>query len=62
MDDRGGVWTALSARVLGRIPPEALGTGGDTTPVPMLEDPDGGYVGGLAFFPAAADLPLYHSF
>jgi streptogramin lyase len=64
-DDAGGLWISYSAGRVARIAPAALeistGAGDPTVPDRILEGGDVANTANLAFFPAAAGLPLYSS-
>lgn len=65
-DESGGLWLALDRNRFGRLGPEQLGTstaaGAPTLPATIIASAGMGYANRMAFFPAAADLPLYHHF
>jgi streptogramin lyase len=65
-DDEGGLWISYSSTRIARIAPAALtvstGPGDPTAPEIVLEGGDIGSAGNVAFFPAAAGLPLYHAY
>lgn len=65
-DDGGGLWTQLGAGQLGRIAPTQLGTstdgGAPTMPQTIVSASSYGSGTSLAFFPAAANLPIYSRF
>lgn len=62
-DESGGLWLTYSQGKLARLAPSQLATsttpGDPTIPETILTSTDLGYPGALAFFPAAAVLPLY---
>ena len=64
-DDAGGLWFAYRAGRIARLSPAQLMTsvpaGSAPTPEVVLTSPDIGSAKSVAFFPAAAGLPLYHS-
>jgi streptogramin lyase len=64
-DEGGGLWTAYSAGKFARLAPAQLlvstGPGAPTVPQTVISSADVGYVGNLAFYPAPAGLPLFHS-
>jgi hypothetical protein len=65
-DESGGLWLALDQNRFGRLGPDQLGTstggGAPITPSTIITSPGMGYANRMAFYPAAADLPLYHRF
>lgn len=65
-DESGGLWLALDQNRFGRLGPDQLGTsteaGAPTTPSTLITSPGMGNANRMAFYPAAADLPLYHHF
>ncbi|MBX3210670.1 MAG: SMP-30/gluconolactonase/LRE family protein [Labilithrix sp.] len=65
-DESGGLWLTYSQGKIARLAPDQLvtsTTGGDPTiPSTIVTSADIGYAGGMAFFPAAAALPLYSRF
>jgi streptogramin lyase len=65
-DESGGLWLALSENEFGRLAPEQLTTsttpGSPTVPATIVTSPNMGNANRMAFYPAAADLPLYHRF
>jgi len=65
-DESGGLWLALSQNRFGRLAPAQLATsstaGKPTTPATIITSPNMGNANRIAFFPAAAGLPLYHHF
>jgi streptogramin lyase len=65
-DESGGLWLALDQNRFGRLGPEQLGTstssGAPTLPSTIITSPGMGNAKRMAFYPAAADLPLYHHF
>lgn len=65
-DDGGGLWLAYGQGSMARIAPTDLDDstdgGSPTTPDVIIDGDFIGYSGKVAFFPAAADLPLYHSY
>jgi hypothetical protein len=65
-DDAGGLWISYSnGRLIGLEAATLLissSTGSPTAPDVVLQGNNIGSVGNLAFFPAAAGLPLYHSY
>ncbi|HEX6763944.1 MAG TPA: hypothetical protein VF103_00670 [Polyangiaceae bacterium] len=64
-DESGGLWIGLGAGGVGRLSPEQLEVSTDagepTDPEVVITSADLGSVGRIAFFPAAAGLPLFHS-
>lgn len=64
-DDSGSLWIGLGDGGVGRISAEELlvdTTAGDpTVPEVVITSADLGSVARIGFFPAAADLPLYHA-
>jgi ligand-binding sensor domain-containing protein len=64
-DESGGLWIGLGGGGVGRLAPEQLTvdtTAGDPTePEVVITSADLGSVERIGFFPAAADLPLYHA-
>lgn len=64
-DEGNSLWLTLDSGRFGKLTPEQLGvstTPGDpTTPAVIIESTSVGSTSGLAFFPAPAGLPLYHS-
>lgn len=65
-DEGGGLWLALSENEFGRLAPDQLTTsttpGSPTIPATLITSPNMGNANRMAFYPAAADLPLYHRF
>lgn len=65
-DESGGLWLALAQNQIGRLSPEQLLTssnpGAPTAPAVVLTSPGMGAAKRMAFYPAAAGLPLYHRF
>lgn len=65
-DDAGGLWISYSNGQLIGLEAATLlissSTGSPTAPDVILQGNDVGSVGNVAFFPAAAGLPLYHSY
>jgi hypothetical protein len=65
-DESGGLWLALDQNRFGRLGPDQLGTstgsGAPTVPSTIITSPGMGNANRMAFYPAAADLPLYHHF
>jgi streptogramin lyase len=65
-DESGGLWLALEQNHFGRLAPAQLtlsSTAGDPTPPEtIITSPSMGYANRMAFFPAAAGLPLFHHF
>jgi streptogramin lyase len=65
-DESGGLWLALQQGQFGRLSPEQLATnssiGSPTLPETIITSPGMGNANRMAFFPSAADLPLYHHF
>lgn len=59
-DEAGNLWLALSAGEFGRLAPAQLTSSGNKTPEVILRSPDVGYTGWFSFYPAPANLPLYH--
>lgn len=66
IDDAGGLWISYSNGKLVGLSAATLeissSTGAPTDPDMILEGGDIGSVGNVAFFPAAAGLPMYHSY
>ncbi len=66
IDDAGGLWISYSNGKLVGLSAATLelssSTGSPTDPDVILEGGDIGSVGNVAFFPAAAGLPMYHSY
>jgi sugar lactone lactonase YvrE len=64
-DESGGLWLTYSQGKIARLAPAQLGAssgpGNPTTPETILSSPDIGSAHAMAFFPAAAGLPLYAS-
>jgi hypothetical protein len=64
-DESGGLWIGLGAGGVGRLAPEQLSvdtTAGDATdPEVVITSADLGSVARIGFFPAAANLPLFHA-
>jgi streptogramin lyase len=64
-DDEGGLWISHSAGRVVRIAPADLqvstGAGDPTAPDVVLSGEGIGNTANVAFFPAPAGLPLYHS-
>jgi len=65
-DESGGLWLALNENRFGRLSPEQLAInssiGSPTVPATIITSPGMGNANRMAFFPSAADLPLYHHF
>lgn len=65
-DESGGLWLTYSQGKLARLAPSQLGTsttaGDSTIPETILASANIGYPSGMAFYPAAAALPLYSRF
>jgi streptogramin lyase len=65
-DESGGLWLALDQNRFGRLGPDQLGTstgsGAPALPSTIITSPGIGYANRIAFYPAAADLPLHHRF
>jgi hypothetical protein len=65
-DESGGLWLALDQNRFGRLGPDQLGTstgsGAPAVPSTIITSPGMGYANRMAFYPAAADLPLHHHF
>jgi len=65
-DESGGLWLALNEGRFGRLSPEQLAIdssiGSPTVPATIISSPGMGNANRMAFFPAAADLPLHHHF
>lgn len=63
-DESGGLWLALDQNRFGRLAPAQLTlsttAGAPTTPETIITSPSMGYANRMAFYPAPADLPLYH--
>jgi streptogramin lyase len=66
LDESGGLWLALDQNRFGRLSPEQLlqssNAGAPTTPATLITSPGMGYANRMAFYPAAATLPLHHRF
>lgn len=64
-DGQGGLWSAGTAGTIVRLSPGQLdvssGPGMPTNPEVVIRSDDIGSVSNLAFYPAPAGLPLYHS-
>jgi streptogramin lyase len=64
-DESGGLWIGLGANGVGRLSPAQLevttSAGDPTNPEVVITSADLGSVVRIGFFPAAADLPLFHS-
>jgi streptogramin lyase len=64
-DESGGLWIGLGGGGFGRLTPAQLGVsteaGDPTVPEVVVTSTDLGSVVRIGFFPAAADLPLYHA-
>ena len=65
-DESGGLWLALDQNRFGRLSPDQLGvnsdTGSPTLPETLITSPGMGNANRMVFYPAPADLPLYHHF
>jgi len=65
-DESGGLWLALEQNRFGRLAPSQLALsstpGEPTTPETIITSPNMGNANRMAFFPAAAGLPLFHHF
>lgn len=65
-DDGGGLWIAYGqgsmARLAAAVLDDSTDGGSPTTPDVVIDADFIGYSGKVAFFPAAAGLPLYHSY
>ncbi len=62
-DESGHLWTAYSQGKLGRLSPTQLNTSGTKTPEVVITSSSidlMSHAEGLAFYPAPANLPLYH--
>jgi streptogramin lyase len=63
-DEGGGLWISYSAGTFARLSPAQLGTsstsGSPTNPERIITSSSIGSAGGLALYPAPANLPLYH--
>ncbi|KFE62726.1 hypothetical protein [Hyalangium minutum] len=59
-DEGRGMWFALRAGEFGRFGPDQLLSSGEKSPTTVITSPDVGYAGWFSFYPAPADLPLYH--
>ncbi len=63
-DESGGLWLALDQNRFGRLSPEQLTlsstAGAPTLPETIITSPNMGNANRMAFYPAPADLPLYH--
>jgi hypothetical protein len=59
-DEAGNLWFALRAGEFGRLGPGQLTSSGNKEPEIILKSPDVGYAGWFSFYPAPANLPLYH--
>jgi streptogramin lyase len=64
-DESGGLWIGLGGSGVGRLSPAQLevttSPGDPTNPEVVITSADLGSVVRVGFFPAAADLPLFHS-
>ena len=64
-DEGGGLWLALNTGHFGRLSPEQLtvstNAGAPTIPATVIDSAAIGYANRIAFFPAAAGLPLFHA-
>jgi streptogramin lyase len=65
-DESGGLWLALNENRFGRLSPEQLAInssiGSPSVPEIIITSPGMGNANRMAFFPSAAELPLYHHF
>jgi hypothetical protein len=65
-DESGGLWLALDQNRFGRLSPDQLtvnsDSGSPTIPETLITSPGMGNANRMAFYPAPADLPLYHHF
>jgi hypothetical protein len=65
-DESGGLWLALDQNRFGRLGPDQLGASTDSgapiVPSTIITSPGMGNANRMAFYPAAADLPLHHHF
>jgi streptogramin lyase len=65
-DESGGLWLALNQNRFGRLTPAQLAAsstaGNPAIPATIITSPNMGNANRMAFFPAAAGLPLYHRF
>lgn len=63
-DEAGAMWTAFTQGKIAKLTPAQLGvsssSGSPTNPDVVLTSTDIGYSVGMAFYPAPANLPLYH--
>jgi len=66
IDEGGGIWLTYSQGKMARLAPGQLGTssgaGSPTIPSTIITSADIGSTAALAFFPAAANLPIYAKF
>ena len=64
-DEGGGLWMAGGPGKITRLAPAQLlsssTAGSPTTPERVISSPDLGYANSVAFYPAPAGLPLFHS-
>jgi sugar lactone lactonase YvrE len=65
-DESGGLWLALDQNRFGRLSSQQLAVNSDigspTLPETLITSPGMGNANRMAFYPAPADLPLYHHF
>jgi streptogramin lyase len=65
-DESGGLWLALDQNRFGRLSSVLLtidsDSGSPTVPETLITSPGMGNANRMAFYPAPADLPLYHHF
>lgn len=65
-DESGGLWLALDQNRFGRLSSDQLAVNSDagspTLPQTLITSPGMGNANRMAFYPAPADLPLYHHF
>ncbi|WP_224248422.1 Vgb family protein [Hyalangium gracile] len=59
-DESGNLWFAHSAGKFGRLRAAQLTSSGNKAPEVVITSPDVGYSGWFSFYPAPANLPLYH--
>ncbi len=59
-DESGNLWFAHSAGKFGRLNASQLTSSGTKDPDIVISSPDVGYSGWFSFYPAPANLPLYH--
>jgi streptogramin lyase len=59
-DESGNLWFAHSVGKFGRLNASMLTSSGEKDPDIVITSPDVGYSGWFSFYPAPANLPLYH--